>query len=297
MTDLATQLLQQSRAQITLPVGRMRRRRRGRGRARPQRHPTALTLQYAQALRQLVDGMQKATEQVLLEQLPTIIAQARAQRPDAGHIRVDDIDQQIEDAFSALRRVLGRLSNVEVLRPLVDRLAARVADWQMGELQVQAEAQLGVNIFVRQPWLADHLKAFSRDNVALIRSIPETLLPQMESIVQRGIRDGTRVEVLARDVRERFKVSQSRAKLIARDQVGKLHGELNELRQKSVGVTEYDWDTSRDERVRPGHAALRGTRQSWDKPPVVDPRTGRRAHPKRDFQCRCDAIPVFPDDA
>lgn len=90
-------------------------------------------------------------------------------------------------------------------------------------------------------------------------------------------------------------VSESRAELIARDQTLKLNGEIAQTRMKNAGVRRYTWSTSRDERVRPDHAALEGQEFSWEAPPVVDERTGRREHPGQDFQCRCVAIPVIDD--
>jgi SPP1 gp7 family putative phage head morphogenesis protein len=96
---------------------------------------------------------------------------------------------------------------------------------------------------------------------------------------------------VSKEISARFGVSQRRAAFIARDQVAKLNGDLTRLRQTDLGIDNYIWRTSLDERVRPGHAQLEGMRQSWDKPPIVDPKTGRRAHPGGDFNCRCTAEP------
>jgi SPP1 gp7 family putative phage head morphogenesis protein len=84
--------------------------------------------------------------------------------------------------------------------------------------------------------------------------------------------------------------------LIARDQILKANADLSRTRMQRVGVTRYRWSTSRDVRVRADHAALEGTMQTFSDPPVVDQRTGRRANPGVDFQCRCVAIPVFDND-
>lgn len=80
---------------------------------------------------------------------------------------------------------------------------------------------------------------------------------------------------------------QSRYEFIARDQTSKLIGELDRLRQQQIGVDEYDWATSADERVRPTHRSKNGKRFRWDEPP---PETG---HPGEDYQCRCVARAVI----
>jgi SPP1 gp7 family putative phage head morphogenesis protein len=66
------------------------------------------------------------------------------------------------------------------------------------------------------------------------------------------------------------------------------------VRQTQAGISEYEWSTSGDERVRSSHDELDGTRQSWDDPPVTND-DGDTNHPGEDYQCRCVAIPVLPD--
>lgn len=135
--------------------------------------------------------------------------------------------------------------------------------------------------------------AWRRANVTLIESIHRDLLPQVETILQEG--QGLRVEVIRNQILRRFDVTRSRADLIARDQVLKLYGQANRTKQINVGVTEYIWSTSKDERVRETHVDLEGTRHSWTNPPIVS-KDGRREHPGGDYQCRCVAIPVLPGE-
>lgn len=133
-----------------------------------------------------------------------------------------------------------------------------------------------------------------RQNVDLIR-LGERARREVEAIIEDPLRQGSRVEAIRKEIEERLGVVRSRAELIARDQTLKLYGQIQEERQQAAGVERYVWSTSDDERVRPDHEDLDGTTQSWDSPPIVDKRTGRRAHPGGDFQCRCAAIPVLDD--
>ena len=80
-------------------------------------------------------------------------------------------------------------------------------------------------------------------------------------------------------------ITDRRAQLIARDQTAKLVTKIDEVRQRDVGVTQYTWRTSHDERVRPSHEDNDGQVFSWDAPP---PETG---HPGEDINCRCTAEP------
>ena len=85
----------------------------------------------------------------------------------------------------------------------------------------------------------------------------------------------------------RYRVSKSKAKLIARDQTGKLYGEINQARQDEAGITSYIWRTSMDERVRDEHAEREGQEFEWCAPPDD-------GHPGIPIQCRCEAEPVLP---
>jgi len=145
---------------------------------------------------------------------------------------------------------------------------------------------MGIDVFQIEPWAKDAIESFVAENVSLIKSIPENFLREVEGLLIREIRNGTRVEGIAALIRERFSVSQKKALLIARDQVGKFNGSLAKKRQESAGVTRYIWRTVQDERVRPKHKAQNGKEYSWDKPPPT-------GHPGQDYSCRCYAEPVF----
>jgi SPP1 gp7 family putative phage head morphogenesis protein len=59
------------------------------------------------------------------------------------------------------------------------------------------------------------------------------------------------------------------------------------------GVKKYIWSTANDIRVRDRHRSLNNKVFSYDDPPVVDKKSGRRANPGEDYNCRCVAIPYL----
>jgi SPP1 gp7 family putative phage head morphogenesis protein len=188
----------------------------------------------------------------------------------------------------------------------VDTVAGRVVEANGQEfarvLRIDPR-QVGAN-------LAPAIERFRRENVELITSIPAQQLEQVSAVVDAAWSKGERVESLRAKLQERFDVSKSRADLIARDQVLKLNAQVTRERQQASGITEYEWITSRDERVRGNpdgkypdsdedHYSLDGTRQRWDAPPQVNSKTGATAAPGESFQCRCVARPIlsFLDEA
>lgn len=136
--------------------------------------------------------------------------------------------------------------------------------------------------------IQDRIKAAREENVLLVENAERVYAQQVRDIFMDPDNFGLRVEELTQKLVERGNVSESRAELIARDQTLKLLGAINEERQTSAGVDQYEWSTSNDDRVREEHEALQGDIIDWSSPPAV-------GHPGEDFQCRCVAIPIIPE--
>ena len=95
-------------------------------------------------------------------------------------------------------------------------------------------------------------------------------------------------EEIAGELEDSYGVSARRAALIARDQIGKLNGEIARERQTELGIRRYKWRSSSDERVRPEHADRDGQIFEWSDPPPD-------GHPGQPVQCRCWAEPLIDD--
>ena len=129
-----------------------------------------------------------------------------------------------------------------------------------------------------------------KENVALIKTIPQQYFEKLEKYVIEAFEKGDRHEKLALSIKKVAQITESRAKIIARDQTSKINGSFNRIRQTSIGIDTYTWSTSQDERVRDSHVANEGKKFKWDDPPEE---TG---HPGEDIMCRCVAIPFFDLD-
>jgi SPP1 gp7 family putative phage head morphogenesis protein len=142
--------------------------------------------------------------------------------------------------------------------------------------------------------LGDRVAAATADNVALISSIPPRFFDDVQTTITRAARTGQRWEDLAHDLDGRYDLTEDRARLIARDQIGKFYGEVQQERQQALGVDGYIWRTVNDQRVRDNHSALDGERCSWDDPPDGGGTDEDEAgHPGSGINCRCYAEPDF----
>lgn len=221
----------------------------------------------------------------MAELMPSLIQ--HVEMSTLAHPRMDAIEKlPIQTLSRSIRAIFG----VDVSQQAAESMATGVNRFNAEEFRKVVKSALGVDVFAAEPWLADVLEASTTANVALIESIPNKLLPEVEGLINRAYNGGMRVEALADEIFGRFDVAESRAKLIARDQTSKLNGALTRLRQQNVGVEQYIWRTSLDERVRDSHAEKEGQTFSWSNPPDD---TG---NPGDDYQCRCYAEMVLPDN-
>lgn len=167
---------------------------------------------------------------------------------------------------------------------------------------IEISSRLGyrVDVYRSEPWLADLQANWVARNAALIKTIPQQYMAQVEALIRDAALKGLQPAELKKQIMELTGVSERRAKVIARDQMAKANAELTKYRQEDLGITEYTWLTSRDERVRgtpggryasarPSHYAREGGRFSWAKPP-------EGGHPGMAILCRCVALPVFPGE-
>lgn len=141
----------------------------------------------------------------------------------------------------------------------------------------------------------DDIARFREQNLALMAKGSETYLQRVRKIIEDPDNLHVRVEGLTKQLSKAGAASDWDAERIARDQTLKLNSQLSQTRQTNAGVTEYTWSTSLDERVRPMHAALEGSRQSYAEPPVTNA-DGETNNPGEDILCRCIGIPVINFD-
>jgi len=213
-----------------------------------------------------------------------------------GQIRKDAAGWQ-----DNLRRAMSRIAKdmtVHENKAIKDmlRIGPQVNEHNKAQWKKLIRSQYGVDPTKEDPGRYDSLlRNWSRNNSLLIKDIPFKTSYQIAEQTREALIKGTNQADLTQQVydimSERTEVTDSRAKLIARDQVAKLNGSLTRDRQESIGVSGYIWRTVGDERVRDSHDEVDGQFFSWDNPP--NETDGN--HPGEDYQCRCWAEPVLPE--
>lgn len=110
--------------------------------------------------------------------------------------------------------------------------------------------------------------------------------------IQQWVTSGKSRKGLQDLIKARLKVSNDRAKFIARQETSLFTTELAHANYHAAGITKFIWDATMDSRTRPLHAKLDGETFKFSEPPVIDLRTQERGLPGEAFGCRCVARPI-----
>lgn len=281
---------------IALIAAAARGHRKRHGNARPQRRIRPILrnhrseLVYRAAILQLVARCREIVESSLHE------LKVYWPRPAAGDgVRAADSVNTPTSQF--IRKAKHKLGNLDIWsKRMVGMAVERNRENVDDRLSREIERAIGVDvshILTANGHLLKSMTEATRENIALIKTIPEKYFGRVEETITSGWSQGLRWESMVEQIQKDGDVTEERAKLIARDQTSKMNAAINEERQKQVGIERYEWSTSQDERVRDSHADMEGKVCSWDDPPDVD---GEKVHPGEAINCRCTAIPIVDMD-
>lgn len=218
-----------------------------------------------------------------------------AARRSASSLKHDDTG--LEGAFGAMRGVFGIM-----LEAGLEWLAQFFRDEEQHNerrwTRVTYEA-VGERISMLAPTddVEEVVNLATQRAVSLIRGLTDDTAKKVEGVIIDAMLRGKNDRELAALLERQFRFARRRAQLIARDQTAKFNSVLNQIRQRQAGITQYQWWTQHDERVRgnpdglyprarPSHWARHGMKFRWASPPVD-------GHPGEPIMCRCIARPVL----
>lgn len=244
----------------------------------------------------------KLLNETLNKYLPlikTTLQEANSDSQEGIRKDANTLPATIRKIFKEMNAELNEKTEKFLLSDKLERLTHLTRKLSIREWKRVVSKTLGVDLrddYFLGDYYKRALKKWTDLNVDLIKTIPKDSLGDMEDIVLKGYNSGKTTKSIMQDIQHTYGVSRSKARFLARDQMAKLNANISQMQQTDAGVTEYIWSSSGDGRVRDRHKELDGKKFKWSEPPIVDKKTGRRAHPGQDYQCRCVALPVFDID-
>ncbi len=233
--------------------------------------------------------LRAAAERVAQDVLPATLSAKR-------QMMRDDLNW-FERAMRALRDLLDGL--VDGAREEIKRAFETEDQRHSRRFNEAARAAIGIDLgrVIVGEGLTNTIEAAVQRNVALIRGLTGDVARRLEAQMLQALTQGLNNAEIAKIISREFGIGRRRAALIARDQAASFNGNLNRIRQTAMGVTEYVWSTSLDERVRgnpggkyprarPSHWDREGKTFRWNAPPSD-------GHPGEPINCRCTARAVI----
>lgn len=254
---------------------------------RKWKFPDSIMRDYQRTLRAVVKVLHESTMSRI--ELIKSMLNSRQDESDSEYIM-----RLIKEAYAATGATDKALQRAA-------RIAEQVRGYNQGEFYNVLRSALKVDIFVQDPDLRNIMEEFTAENVRLIKSIPDQYFGQLQGIVSRGLTEGTLAKDMVADIQDLYGVTNRRAQMIARDQIGSLNGLITEKRQTGAGIGVYEWSTSRDSRVRDSHKDRNGNYYAWPGSGMAGKEiNGKKVlelvngkPPGREINCRCVALPVI----
>ena len=216
---------------------------------------------------------------------------------------------EMEDWLSVYMPDIAELpadSNNNVILTSLSNVANDAKKYGDKEFEKAINKGINVNPPVASLWWNDMKKSWAEDNYTLIVSNAKNYVSKINTLVEQAIVNGKSPKILKDEIKKATQgLSDKHCKLLARDQMGKLNGQITQNQMQELGLDLYVWSTAYDDRVRDSHALMEGLLCRWDDASVCSYDNGKtwvdrpsgavQLHPGQDIQCRCVALSFFPE--
>jgi SPP1 gp7 family putative phage head morphogenesis protein len=259
-----------------------------------QRFPSAKERLYFKFIQSIMAKYTEYTNTVIIPRIQNW--QKELQRLDSVSEDIVTIIQGFDDLYELIFE-----TNRELLEKTLEGFGYDLNTLSDEQFKRIIENAVGVNPVTDNLWVNEKVKLFTQNNVNLISGLGDEYKKKINLTLIQGLQSGVTSQKLTADllkINEQF--SESRARLIARDQIGKFWGDVNKKRQLDIGAEYYIWRTMKDERVRESHEYMDGLLCDWNDPSTYSEDDGKNwssrsgingveLHPGEDYQCRCYA--------
>lgn len=251
-------------------------------------------IQYNAKLQRMVRQIKRDIDRKIVPLVRSLASQY-VQDADAPHTAVT-LDAWSDIILGAMASLRERWTSNRV-NTGAQRIAGDFVQSALKKSERDLKKSAGIDVFSGSTVMQDYLKASAQQNVQLIQSIPARYLEEVETLLIANMRSGMRPGYIVSALVDQYGITQRRAKFIARDQTGKIQGEINERQQRSAGFDYFRWLDSDDRRVRDRHRKIAEKVTAygpgvyrWDNLPLSQ--DGVPIRPGQDYNCRCTAVPV-----
>lgn len=234
--------------------------------------------QLSPALRNLLESIQKKNEKMILRAQKVLVAAESNVSRLVRNLDIESMGVKGMDAVS--KQFKQQLSKNIAVQP-------KLTDESLKVLHKDYDTTEDLPIRLKL-W-----REYKDRTIDYTENFAQEIVDRLRVDMRELILSGAPREYMRKAVKHNLGISAARCKFIARQETALLTTMFKkELYQKN-GMGKYKWRTNHDHKVRKTHHDLDGKTLDWNDPPTVDYKTGRKAHPGLDFNCRCQALPII----
>jgi hypothetical protein len=133
--------------------------------------PDAIRLRYFAALRSgFLHDLRELIRNRLIPRLQTLAANVSALRQDAGEFDDGDLHDTLEQLADQLAEKWTARRFAQVVQPFAQDTARYSREQLIGVMR----DQIGIDVLASEPWLQAEVSRWTSQNVALIKTVPQT---------------------------------------------------------------------------------------------------------------------------
>jgi SPP1 gp7 family putative phage head morphogenesis protein len=137
------------------------------------------------------------------------------------------------------------------------------------------------------------IKQFVERVELLITTLLQDEYKELQRVLSNAIVEGKSIPDIAKEIKEVFSTSNTRAEAIAITETANINSQLNRSRMKEGGISKAIWSSARDKRVRRCHLARDGKTYEIEKG-CFSSCDGRYIQVGQEVRCRCAMVIVVP---
>lgn len=277
----------------------------------PRAYPHGIEQKYYRQLQSFFKPLTDYVAKYIRENMTELL------RGDSAEIHLDaipgdsfrDMIYNLEDWVSVYMPDISELPedrNNNVILVALGKTADEAMEFGNKEFAKMLDKGIHVNLPTSASWWNDMKSSWEEDNYTLITSNAKNYVSKINTLTEQAIINGMSPKKLKDEIYKATEgLTQKHCKLLARDQMGKLNGQITQAQMEEIGLEMYVWSTAFDDRVRDSHAAMEGLLCRWDDASVcsydggktwVDRPSGAvELHPGQDIQCRCVPLSYYPE--
>lgn len=275
-------------------------------------YPVAIEHSYAQDISVTMKRLAYVALSYVERRLSTWIALSDA----SPHM--DGLDTELEDLLKEVEAEVERIfmagGGISEVAQYIASTASRVFQFKEEQWRSQLMVVLGTPLDTSASWWPEARQMWINENYRLIKSLSQEYITKLNTTLMTGFQSGWTFEEMVGAIRKLSDaITGYRARLIARDQIGKLQYTITRKQFESIGMDGYMWYTARDERVRgnpvgrypkaiPSHWIMDEKICKFSDPTVFSELgyewlkrypSMPQVHPGQAIACRCTSAPYW----